>query len=131
MKTEVSQWKKRVAVFKFIYSALISDWSLKVTKDNFVLSSMAQDAYIVPIMIEYLKNFSNYLKLIESCLEEEWSLDRIAIIDLAIILSSLSEFDAHQLDRKIIIDQAIITSKNYGDSDSYKFVNSILDKLLR
>jgi transcription termination factor NusB len=29
-----------------------------------------------------------------------------------------------------VIDQAVINAKKYGDKNSYKFVNAILDKIL-
>jgi transcription termination factor NusB len=34
------------------------------------------------------------------------------------------------MDKKIIIDQAVINAKNYSDPNSYKFVNAILDKII-
>jgi transcription termination factor NusB len=34
------------------------------------------------------------------------------------------------MDKKIIIDQAIVNAKNYSSENMYKFINSILDKVL-
>ena len=39
-------------------------------------------------------------------------------------------FDALDTNKKVIIDQTIITCKKYDSMNAYRFVNAILDKLL-
>ncbi|MBO7085445.1 hypothetical protein J6W20_06150 [bacterium] len=45
-------------------------------------------------------------------------------------MCALAEFNVLHTDKKVIIDQAIITCKKYDNLQAYKFVNAILDKLL-
>ena len=67
---------------------------------------------------------------ISNLLESNWTIERVNLIDLSIVCCTISEKNVHQIDKKILIDQAVITAKKYGDENSYKFVNSILDKIL-
>ncbi|MBO6104017.1 DUF1948 domain-containing protein [bacterium] len=51
-------------------------------------------------------------------------------VEKALFLCALAEFNVLHTDKKVIIDQTIITCKKYDNLNSYKFVNAILDKLL-
>ena len=78
----------------------------------------------------FADNKSKIETKVESLLKENWTLDRLNKVDLALIISAFCEYTVTGINRKIIIDQAIITSKKYSEKSSYKFINFILDKLL-
>jgi N utilization substance protein B len=64
------------------------------------------------IICEYIKN---------------WKLERIAPIDRNILRLGIYELLYEALDEKIIIDEAVEIAKKYGSSDSFQFINAILD----
>lgn len=64
-------------------------------------------------------------------LKDTWKINRLDYVDRAIIFSAICEYNVHKIDKKILIDQAIITSKKYGTDSSYKFINFILDKVMK
>ncbi|MEG2198591.1 MAG: transcription antitermination protein NusB [Malacoplasma sp.] len=130
MKTEISQWEKRVIIFKFIYSYLINDWDDKLYSEKMDEETILFDEYIKPILENILNSKKQYLTSMNENISKEWTMGRISYIDKAIILTACGEFFVHAIDKKIIIDQAIITAKNYGDENSFKFINSVLDKIL-
>lgn len=133
MKTNnLTQWEKRVAVFKFVYSVLISDLSKdeSVKKFELELKDTINDDYINAITLYFIENKSFLEQTLEKHLLKNWTIDRVDFIDKSIIYASISEYKACNVNKGIVIDQAIITAKKYGIENSYKFVNYILDKVL-
>lgn len=133
MKTNnLTQWEKRVAVFKFVYSVLISDLSKdeSIKKFELELKDTINDYYINAITLYFIENKSFLEQTLEKHLLKNWTIDRVDFIDKSIIYASISEYKACNVNKGIVIDQAIITAKKYGIENSYKFVNYILDKVL-
>lgn len=133
MKTNnLTQWEKRVAVFKFVYSVLISDLSKdeSIKKFELELKDTINDDYINAITLYFIENKNFLEQTLEKHLLKNWTIDRVDFIDKSIIYASISEYKACNVNKGIVIDQAIITAKKYGIENSYKFVNYILDKVL-
>lgn len=133
MKTNnLTQWEKRVVVFKFVYSVLISDLSKdeSIKKFELELKDTINDDYINAITLYFIENKSFLEQTLEKHLLKNWTIDRVDFIDKSIIYASISEYKACNVNKGIVIDQAIITAKKYGIENSYKFVNYILDKVL-
>ncbi|MCF0217825.1 MAG: hypothetical protein HUJ42_02145 [Malacoplasma sp.] len=128
---QFSQWKKRVACFRFIYSSLVMNWSDAEIKTEFQADfAKSSDNFTNKVIAFFIKNKNQIAFKINSLLKEEWSYDRLNLVDVAILMEAVCEFFAHKIDRKIIIDQAIITAKKYSEQKAYKFINYLLDKLL-
>ncbi len=69
-------------------------------------------------------------KVIESYLSEDWSMERINKVALAILRTSTYEILFQKdIDPKISIDEAVHIAREYGTDDSYKFINAVLDKI--
>lgn len=59
-----------------------------------------------------------------------WEFNRISAVDKAILRFSLfSLLYEKDLDQKIIINEAVEIAKEFGNEDSYKFINGILDAI--
>lgn len=83
-------------------------------------------------IIEYFAdNRQNIIDLICKQLAPNWTWARIPQVDKAILITAYAEFSALQIDRKIIIDQAIITTKHFSEPNSVAYINAILDKIIR
>lgn len=127
----LSQWEKRVLIFKFIYSLLIDEELNSDEKINKLNNEIGdKDNYINSVIIDFIKNENEYIELVSRFLLKTWKITRVDYIDRAILFSSIGEYRVHKIDRKILIDQAIITAKKYSLDNSYKFINFILDKVL-
>ncbi len=130
--TKLTQWKKRLICIRFIYSVLVLD----LKKDEGILKFQREikplkNNDIDKIITVFFMRGSSIIKLIESKLNKDWTIDRINLVDLSIMIEAICESIALPIDKKIIIDQAIVTSKKYSESNSYKFINSILDKIIK
>jgi transcription antitermination factor NusB len=59
-----------------------------------------------------------------------WQLNRMAVIDRNVLRMGLYELKfANDIPPKVAINEAVDLAKKYGDLDSSKFVNGILDKV--
>ena len=59
----------------------------------------------------------------------DWKIDRLAPIDRNLMRMGIAEATFNS-EKPIIIDDIIRISKKYSDSDSYKLINAILDKVI-
>ncbi len=115
------QWKKRVDVFRYIYSFLNNEEANNTTEFD------ADQKKIIKYFEDNVMNISN---LIKPLISKGWTWERTKTIDKAIIMEAYCENKALNTDKKIVIDQAIVNAKNYSEVNSYKFVNAILDKII-
>jgi N utilization substance protein B len=124
------QWKKRVDVFRYIYSDLINEHKpqrikQKAFEDNlFDNDQMSIIEYYADHKQEIINSISKYLK-------QNWTFERLPVVDQAILLTAIAEHKALKIDIKIIIDQALVNAKYYGEANSIKYINAILDKILK
>lgn len=70
---------------------------------------------------------------IDSFLSKDWSLNRIAKIDLAILRLAIYEMvyvDDQQVPNIVALNEAIELAKTFSDDKSRTFINGILNKVL-
>ncbi|QFP42189.1 transcription antitermination factor NusB [Borrelia miyamotoi] len=132
--------KARVLAFQKIYSI---DINFKARDDIYDILSL--EDHVVDLE-EELKLFYSFLvngtydnlesidKLI-SDISLNWRLDRMDKVDLAILRMSVYSLKFQNLEvsvsKRVVIDEAILIAKKYGSKNSYKFINGILDALLK
>jgi N utilization substance protein B len=65
-----------------------------------------------------------------SCHATNWQLKRMAVIDRNVMrLATYEILYASDIPPKVSINEAVELAKKYGDTESSKFVNGILDKI--
>jgi N utilization substance protein B len=70
---------------------------------------------------------------LDACLEH-WDLDRVSKVELAVLrLSTFCLLYQKDLDSAVVIDEAIEITKEFTaeGADSYKFVNGVLDAVVK
>ena len=84
-----------------------------------------------------LKDFETYLKEIKQNIldidstidkHSNINIDQISKIELAILKQAIYEIKNSNLDKPVIISEAIRLAKRFGQDSSHKFVNALLDK---
>ncbi|WP_376989733.1 transcription antitermination factor NusB [Borrelia recurrentis] len=130
--------KARILAFQKIYSI---DVNCKAKDNIFDIFSFEENGidldgdlklfYSVLVNGTY-DNLESIDKLISGILLN-WRLDRMDKVDLAILRMSVYSLKFQDLDvpKRVIIDEAILIAKKYGNKNSDKFVNGILDALLK
>ena len=62
---------------------------------------------------------------------KKWDMDRLGVLDKSILRMSTYELYYSDLDKAIIINEAVEIAKRLGSDDSPAFVNGILDDLAK
>lgn len=79
-----------------------------------------------------IQQLSEIDEIIKSHLSANWSFDRLNKVTLAILRMSIYCIKYQKdVDSAIVIDEAIAIAKSFGEDESYKFINAILDKISR
>ena len=90
------------------------------------IKAFTQD--LVRRVLERLKEIDEE---IEKC-TEHWKINRMALVDRNILrLGTCELLHFEDIPSKVAINEAIELAKRYGDSESPKFVNGILDKVAK
>ena len=61
---------------------------------------------------------------------ENWTLKRMAVVDRNILRLGLFELEHTDTPHGVVIDEAVELAKRFGDKNSSRFVNGLLDKLV-
>ncbi len=130
MKTYPSPTKIRELVIQALYQKNISGDSntkvlkeLKQTQKNLNTDKVSQIVKdIKNLEQDFLETITKFSNLPSS---------RIGDIELSILYLALYEISQSELDKPIIINEAIKLAKKFGQNASHKFVNAILDKAIR
>ena len=78
----------------------------------------------------YLKEIKKNILDIDSTINKHTNIniDQISKIELAILKQAIYEIKNSNLDKPVIISEAIRLAKRFGQDSSHKFVNALLDK---
>ena len=129
----MSRRKGRILAFQAIYSWDVGQASLEDLlkfswiSENAPVEETAFASIIISGTVEHVKEID---ELISAHLSANWTLERINKVSLAILRTSIYEMKYQTgSESKIVIDEAVNISREYGLEDSYKFINAVLDKI--
>ena len=130
----MSRKKARDNAFKCIYELeFIKDKSLDDILSNCYEennNSEEEKQYIQIILNGVKENIEKIDSIILSKLKN-WSLDRIAKIDLAILRLAIYEIlYVDSIPDKVSANEAVELAKTYGNNDSKSFVNGVIAKVI-
>ena len=130
-KKNDTMWKKRVNFFRLVYAYLQTHKSANELIQDADLTNPNENGVDQQALLEnVISHYDEYTTEVTKYLKTGWTFDRINDIEKALFLCALAEFNVLHTDKKVIIDQTIITCKKYDNLQAFKFVNAILDKLL-
>lgn len=129
--------KSRILAIQSLYSYEIHKQSL----DNLLSFSWADDElkekdqdllFFATILIKgTIENISEIDSIIVQHLEH-WAIDRIPKVDLSIL--RVATFEIMFLDEipaRVTFNEAIELAKDFGNDESYKFINGVLDGITK
>ena len=127
VKKDPSPAKLRELVMQALYQKEISGSSntdlIKQFKQNYKNFNLSNFEI-------YLKEIKKNILDIDTTIEKYTNIqiDQISKIELAILKQAVYEIRKDELDKPIIISEAIRLSKRFGQDSSHKFINALLDK---
>ncbi len=99
------------------------------------VSETVKDKKVLKFAKKLIQKTLENIDTIDSVIKKHvlnWGLDRMAIIDRNIIRYATYELMyCDNIPPKVSLDEAIELAKKYGDNNSGKFVNGVLDKIAR
>ena len=129
----MSRRKGRILAFQALYSWDVGQSPLEDILKFSWLSETApveETAFASLIISGTVEHVAEIDELIKKHLSASWTLERINKVSLAIMRTSIYEMKYQAgSEPKIVIDEAVNISREYGLEDSYKFINAVLDKI--
>ena len=126
--------KAREIILFILYQREITK---KDTKEllNIYLEYEPQSQEIIDFAVGFLKKITGSLYVLDSTIRKyarNWEIERMAVIDRNILRMAVFELIFLQdIPPKVSINEAIELAKRFGDKDSSRFVNGILDKVYK
>ncbi|WP_281677574.1 transcription antitermination factor NusB [Eggerthia catenaformis] len=128
---QVARQKAIICVYQnLIVDASWTDMKNYIKADHQLIEGARAYEFCIQLIENVLKNKDNYIQVIEKQLKKGWSFNRLNKMEAAILLVSTSELLDSDLDKSIIINEAVINAKEYCDEDSYKFINGVLNDIV-
>ena len=126
MKRETIREKTMQLVYQMDMTGDFNVEDLSIVEESVKAAGKSQAA-------ETLKAVQDHHEEIDALITEHldnWTLDRIAKTDLAILRTAVAEMlYVESIPVSVSINEAVNLAKKYGDERSYAFINSVLGKI--
>lgn len=114
----------RENVIGYIYSNLVMNNKIDMTN---AFESGEYTEKEINIITDIEKKQESFIKLIQKFTKSDWSWERITPLNKAILIYGSYEMLFN--DKALVIDVLVDYSKEFSPDDTYKFINSVLDKV--
>jgi len=126
--------KAREIALHILYQIEIAKTDYQLAHQNY-LKNYPQKQEVIDfslILVEGVcKNIQNLDSLIKKYVKN-WEIDRMAVVDRNILrLACFEIVNLPEIPPKVSINEAIELAKRFGDIDSPRFVNGVLDKIYK
>jgi len=123
----------RESSLKILYQAEITRRDIQTASQGYWSEKDSIDENVREFADRLTSGVQENLKNIDEKLSQyatNWQLKRMAVIDRNVLrIGTFELLYASDIPPKVTINEAIELAKKYGDSESSKFVNGILDKI--
>lgn len=131
----MSRSEIRENAFKFLYEVEIQkditpEHILLFLENNEINNDETRE-YIEDIVNGIEKNKQNILQIIKENLKQEWEIERISKINIALLKLSIYEIIYKQLPYKVAINEVVELAKKYGEDTSPSFINGVLASVVK
>ena len=131
---EENKLSDRELAFRYIYSEEVqkhnSRSQVKLFLDSNEIENVRTREYVKDIASGIKNNNDAIEAKISEYLKDGWKLERISIVNLAILKLAIYEILYVKAPYKVIINEAVNLAKAYGDEKSGSFINGILAKVV-
>ena len=126
----------REEAFKLIYSLEIQkkepiEEQIELYIESNGIDNKKAIEYIEDAVNGIEKNKEVITEKIEKNLKQDWKIDRISKVNLAILKLAIYEIKYKDIPFKVVINEAVELAKKYGEDNSKNFVNGILASIVK
>jgi N utilization substance protein B len=121
--------EQRIRIMTCIYQYLLTGKDIDdIFAENLDVDDKESISYIINTTAGVLNNLDELISQLEPFLTD-YQFDRLGYLEQSILLMSAYELSQGEIDRPVIINEAIEIAKKYCDKDAPKFINGVLDNL--
>ncbi|HPW53455.1 MAG TPA: transcription antitermination factor NusB [Erysipelotrichaceae bacterium] len=121
--------EQRIRIMNCIYQYLLTEKELDdIFEDNLDINDKESIEFIVTNTIGVINELDNLIAQIEPLLID-YRFKRLGYIEQSLLLLSAYQLNLKEIDKPIIINEAIEIAKLYCDDEAPRFINGILDKV--
>ena len=125
----------RDMAFKYLYQVEVqkenNEENLNLFFENNEIENKDAKKYILDIANGVYNNLENIIELIKKNLKQDWKIERISKVTLAILKLAIYEIVYAKIPFKVVINEAVELAKKYGEETAPSFVNGILASIVK
>lgn len=129
--------KAREQAFKLLYSLQINkstdelEDQLNIFEESENIVDAETKGYISDVINGISQNSEGITNEIKKNIKQDWTIDRISKIDLALLKLGIYEMLYSKLPYKVVVNEVVELAKRYGDDNSKAFVNGVLASIIK
>ena len=129
IKKKISPTKTREILLQALYQKEISDISNTNLINQF---KKAYREFDISNVAEKLKGINKNNDSLNKSIADNSSIEikSIGEIEISILRQSIFEIENSDIDYPIVINEAVKLAKKFGQEDSYRFINGVLDSYI-
>ena len=125
----------RDMAFKFLYQVEVqkenNEEAINLFFENNEIENNEARKYILNIATGVNENLENINRLIKKHLKQDWKIERISKVTLAILKLAIYEIVYAEIPFKVVINEAVELAKKYGEDSAPAFINGILASVVK
>ena len=125
----------RELAFKLLYQIEIqkeiNNEDLELFFENNDIKSKQAKEYIEDVVNGINKQAKEIMETISKNLKEDWEIERVSKINLALLKLGIYEIIYKELPFKVVINEVVELAKKYGEETSKVFINGILASVVK
>lgn len=127
--------RARELAFKLLYQIEIqkevNKEDIELFFDNNEVNSVEAKEYINDVVNGINKYSKEILDQISKNLKQDWEVERVSKVNLALLKLAIYEIKYKELPYKVVINEVVELAKKYGEETSHSFINGILASVVK
>ena len=127
--------KVRELAFKLLYQIEIqkevNKEDIEIFFENNEINSKEAKDYINDMVNGINENSKEILDKISKNLKQDWEVQRVSKVNLALLKLAIYEIKYKELPYKVVINEVVELAKTYGEETSHSFINGILASVVK
>lgn len=127
--------RARELAFKLLYQIEIqkevNEEDIELFFENNEVNSKEAKEYINDMVNGINVNSKEILEQISKNLKEDWEVERVSKVNLALLKLAIYEIKYKELPYKVVINEVVELAKKYGEETSHSFINGILASVVK
>ena len=125
----MTRFEKREIIIKILYQVFLLNNDTRNIND--IISEYSDDEFIIDSVKGVVEKKDELNKMINKYLKEGWTINRLSLVDQAILSFGTYELLYTDTPNIVCIDESIELSKKYSDDEMPKVINGVLDSIFQ